>query len=187
MPESESQSEPRLPGSGTSSPELLESSGESAAVADAAAPTGAVRGGIRGDQAVAGPTAADCQARSGHGPGPARRVLEYVIRESFRRYVPEKVGTRPLDNLVARLVKDEVLDAHVKGYVDQVRELGNAAAHGAVGHEFSEADAFRALDALLVVLEWYFKKEKIGDIDQLRQEVAADEAAVRSYQNRTRQ
>jgi hypothetical protein len=117
----------------------------------------------------------------------ARRVLEYVIRELFRRYVPEKAGTRPLDNLVARLVKDEVLDAHVKGYVDQVRELGNAAAHGAVGHEFSEADAFRALDALLVVLEWYFKKEKIGDIDQLRQEVAADEATVRSYQNRSRQ
>ena len=103
------------------------------------------------------------------------------------RYVPEKAGTRPLDNLVARLVKDEVLDAHVKGYVDQVRELGNAAAHGTVGHEFSEADAFRALDALLVVLEWYFKKEKIGDIDQLRHEVAADDATVRSYQNRTRQ
>ncbi len=99
----------------------------------------------------------------------------------------ERTGTRPLENLIARLVKDGVLDLHVKAYVDHVRELGNAATHADVSKDFSEADAFRALDALMVVLDWYFKKEQIGDIDRLRREVDADDASVQTYRDRSRQ
>jgi hypothetical protein len=117
----------------------------------------------------------------------ARRVLEYVIRDLFRRHVPERPGTRPLDNLVTRLVQEGVLDLHIKAYVDHVRELGNAATHGDLSKDFSEADAYRALDALMVVLEWYFKKEQVGDIEQLRREVNVDEAAVVQYRGRARQ
>ncbi|HEV2972355.1 MAG TPA: DUF4145 domain-containing protein [Pirellulales bacterium] len=117
----------------------------------------------------------------------ARRVLEYVVRDLFRRHVPEKAGTRPLDNLVTRLVQEGVLDLHIKAYVDHIRELGNAATHGDLSKDFSEADAYRALDALLVVLDWYFKKEQIGDIDLLRREVNVDEATVLAYRGRVRQ
>ena len=114
-------------------------------------------------------------------------MLEYVVRDLFLRHVPdERAGTRPLENLIARLVKDGVLDLHVKAYVDHVRELGNAATHADVSKDFSEDDAFRA-DALMVVLDWYFKKERIGDIDELRREVDADQASLETYRSRSRQ
>ncbi len=117
----------------------------------------------------------------------ARRVLEYVVRDLFRRHMHETPGTRPLDVLVTRLVKEEVFDLHIKAYADHIRELGNAATHGDLSKDFSEADAYRALDALLVVLEWYFKKEQIGDIDQLRREVNVDDATVLFYRGRVQQ
>src|SRR6202044_3238145 len=95
-------------------------------------------------------------------------------------------GTRPLDNLITRLVQEGVLDLHIRAYVDHVRELGNAATHGELSKEFTEADAYRALDALMVVLDWYFKRERIGDIEQLRREVDAEDAAVADYRVRVR-
>jgi hypothetical protein len=116
----------------------------------------------------------------------ARRVLEYVIRDLFRRHLSERPGTRPLDNLVTKLVQEGVLDLHIKAYVDHVRELGNAATHGDPSKEFSEADAYRALDALMVVLDWYFKKERIGDIEVLRREVNVEDAVVLEYRSRAR-
>jgi hypothetical protein len=116
----------------------------------------------------------------------ARRVLEYVIRDLFRRHIRERPGTRPLDNLITRLVQEGIVDLHIKAYVDHVRELGNAATHGELSKEFTEADAYRALDALMVVLDWYFKRERIGDIEQLRREVDAEDAAVADYRVRVR-
>ncbi len=112
----------------------------------------------------------------------ARRVLEYVIRDLWQRHVPDEVaGTRSLATLIDRLAKDNVLDEYMKAHANRVKELGNAAAHGPVNKEFTEDDAFLALDALMVVLDWYFKKEQIGDINRLRQEVEADESAIKAY------
>ena len=42
------------------------------------------------------------------------RVLEYVIRDVFERRVNEPPGTRPLENLIQRLVKDGHLPSHSK-------------------------------------------------------------------------
>ena len=36
----------------------------------------------------------------------ARKVLEYVIRDVYERRIKEPPGTRPLENLLQRLVKD---------------------------------------------------------------------------------
>src|SRR3954447_5463929 len=36
----------------------------------------------------------------------SRKVLEYVVRDVFVRRVGEPPGTRPLENLIQRLVKD---------------------------------------------------------------------------------
>jgi hypothetical protein len=36
----------------------------------------------------------------------ARKVLEYVVREVYERRVHEPPGTRPLENLLQRLVKE---------------------------------------------------------------------------------
>jgi hypothetical protein len=184
MPESELPPETPLPGSGALPLESASRGDAGAAVADAASRLERlskefedIKRSLAQLRRIAKPDPAMALVR-------ARRVLEYVIRDLFQRHVPERAGTRPLDNLVARLVKDEVIDLHTKAYIDQVRELGNAATHGDVGKEFSETDAFRAIDSLMVVLEWYFKKEQIGDIEQLRKEVESDDAAVQSYKHR---
>jgi hypothetical protein len=116
----------------------------------------------------------------------ARKILEYVVSDLFRRHVAEPLGTRPLENLIERLAKEKVIDLHIKAYMDAVRGLGNAAAHGHDATDFSEDDVIRALDALLVVLDWYFKKEQIGDIEQLRQQVNADESSIQQYRVRVR-
>jgi hypothetical protein len=39
----------------------------------------------------------------------SRKVLEYVVRDVFERRVMEPPGTRPLENLLQRLVKDGFL------------------------------------------------------------------------------
>ena len=36
----------------------------------------------------------------------ARKVLEYVVRDVFERRIKEPPGTRPLENLLQRLLKD---------------------------------------------------------------------------------
>src|ERR1700680_4802649 len=36
----------------------------------------------------------------------ARKVLEYVVRDVYERRINEPPGTRPLENLLQRLVKD---------------------------------------------------------------------------------
>jgi hypothetical protein len=36
----------------------------------------------------------------------ARKVLEYVVRDVFEHRIKEPPGTRPLENLLDRLVKD---------------------------------------------------------------------------------
>jgi len=63
---------------------------------------------------------------------------------------------------------------------------GQRGTHGDPGKEFSEADAYRALDALMVVLDWYFKKERIGDIEELRREVNVEDSVVLEYRSRAR-
>ena len=40
----------------------------------------------------------------------ARKVLEYVVQDIYRRRCQEEPGTRPLENLLQRLVKDERYD-----------------------------------------------------------------------------
>ena len=41
------------------------------------------------------------------------RVLEYVVHDAFERLVKEPPGTRPLENLLRRLVKDGHLPLHL--------------------------------------------------------------------------
>ncbi len=58
-----------------------------------------------------------------------RKVLEYVVHDAYQRLVNEPPGTRPLENLLQRLVKDGHLPLHLSPYTTFIRELGNAGAH----------------------------------------------------------
>src|SRR5271166_7031341 len=60
----------------------------------------------------------------------SRKVLEYVIRDVYERRINEPPGTRPLENLLQRLVKDGHFPDRLDAYANTIRKLGNLATHG---------------------------------------------------------
>jgi len=88
-----------------------------------------------------------------------RRVLEYVVNEVYRRHFDEDPGTRPLENLLQRLIKEHVLPPKVGTYASGIREMGNLGTHGK-GDEILPSDAQHSLDQLVVILLWYFEQER---------------------------
>ncbi len=89
----------------------------------------------------------------------ARKVLEYVVRDVFERRVNEPPGTRPLENLVQRLVKDGHLPPRLEAFTESIRKLGNLGAHY-FDKGISAADVYLSLDQLTKILEWYFETER---------------------------
>jgi hypothetical protein len=85
----------------------------------------------------------------------SRKLLEAVVREVFERSTGEPAGTRPLENLIQRLVKDQHLPPRVAGYANFVRELGNVGTHAA-DSGVTAVDVRNALSQLARVLEWHF-------------------------------
>ena len=59
----------------------------------------------------------------------ARKVLELVVREVYERRCNEPPGTRPLENLIQRLVKDGHFPDRLDAYATTVRKLGNVGTH----------------------------------------------------------
>src|SRR5437879_546003 len=55
----------------------------------------------------------------------SRKVLELVVREVYERRINEPPGTRPLENLLQRLVKDGHFPDRLDAYATTVRKLGN--------------------------------------------------------------
>ena len=88
-----------------------------------------------------------------------RRVLEYVVNEVYRRHFNEDPGTRPLENLLQRLIKEHVLPPKVGTYASGIRAMGNLGTHGK-GDEILRSDAQHSIDQLVVILLWYFEHER---------------------------
>lgn len=99
----------------------------------------------------------------------ARKVLEYVVRDVYERRVKEPAGTRPLENLLQRLVKDKFLPGRLDAYANAIRQLGNVGTHS-FGEKITVADVNQSLSQLTFILEWYFEYERPG--------MAAAEATV---------
>ena len=59
----------------------------------------------------------------------SRKVLELIVREVYERRCQEPPGTRPLENLIQRLVKDGHLPTRLEAYANTVRMLGNVGTH----------------------------------------------------------
>lgn len=89
----------------------------------------------------------------------ARKVLELIVRDVYERHCGEPAGTRPLENLLQRLVKDGHLPRRLSAYANTVRELGNVGTH-AFGERLTPADVHQSLTQLLPILEWYFEAER---------------------------
>jgi formylglycine-generating enzyme required for sulfatase activity len=88
-----------------------------------------------------------------------RKVLEYVIRDVFERRVKEPPGTRPLENLLQRLVKEGVFPDRLDAYANTVRKLGNLGTHS-FGERITDGDVYQSLAQLMPILEWYFEVER---------------------------
>jgi formylglycine-generating enzyme required for sulfatase activity len=89
----------------------------------------------------------------------ARKVLEYVVREVFERRINEPPGTRPLENLLQRLLKDGFFPERLDAYANFVRKLGNVGTHH-FGEGISAGDVYQSLAQLMPILEWYFEVER---------------------------
>jgi hypothetical protein len=87
-----------------------------------------------------------------------RKVLELMVRRLFEHHVEEPAGTRPLENMLQRLVKDEHLPRTLSAYANSVRELGNVAAHS-FGEPVTPDDVHRSILQLLPILEWYVGRD----------------------------
>src|SRR6516225_4471729 len=89
----------------------------------------------------------------------ARKVLEYVVRDVYQRRISEPPGTRPLENLLQRLVKDGFFPDRLDAYANTIRKLGNVGTHS-FGEKITVADVYQSLSQLTYILEWYFEQER---------------------------
>jgi serine/threonine protein kinase/formylglycine-generating enzyme required for sulfatase activity len=88
-----------------------------------------------------------------------RKVLEYVIRDVYERRIHEPPGTRPLENLLQRLVKDGHFPDRLDAYANTIRKLGNVGTH-TFGEKVAVADVHQSLTQLGPILDWYFEVER---------------------------
>jgi len=88
----------------------------------------------------------------------ARKALEYIVRDVYQRAFAEPPGTRPLENLLQRLVKEDLFPKRLAAYANSVRELGNVGTHG-FGEGVTAQDVYQALTQLLPIVEWYLPQK----------------------------
>ena len=89
----------------------------------------------------------------------ARKVLELVVREVYERRIKEPPGTRPLENLIQRLVKEGFFPDRLDAYATTVRKFGNVGTH-TFGEKVTAQDVYQSLTQLMPILEWYFEVER---------------------------
>jgi hypothetical protein len=87
-----------------------------------------------------------------------RKVLEYIIRHIFECHMGEPAGTRPLENLQQRLVREGHFPKRLEPYADLVRGLGNVGTHSFT-EQVTADDVLHSLQQFLPILEWYLREE----------------------------
>lgn len=121
----------------------------------------------------------------------ARKVLEYVVRDVFVLRCAEEPGTRPLENLLQRLVKDGHMPKRLGAYASYIRDLGNVGTHS-YGEDISKEDVRRSFENLTAILEWYFERvrpdafAKVEDKSRTEDATRADETARRLHEEESR-
>jgi hypothetical protein len=87
------------------------------------------------------------------------KVLEYVIRDVYERRIQEPPGTRPLENLLQRIVKNGYFPDRLDAYANTIRKLGNVGTH-TFGEKVAVTDVHQSLIQLVPILDWYFEVER---------------------------
>jgi tetratricopeptide (TPR) repeat protein len=101
-----------------------------------------------------------------------RKVLEFVVRDTYQRRCSEDPGTRPLENLLQRLVRDGCFPARLEAYATSIRMLGNVGTHR-FGERITAADVYLCLTQFMPILEWYFEAERKIPLGSLVEDVTS--------------
>ncbi len=86
--------------------------------------------------------------------GRARKVLDFIIADLYKRELGKLPGTQPLENLIQQLARAGKLPRTMVAYANSVRELGNVGIH-ASGEAITEDDVVSSLENLMRLVAWY--------------------------------
>ncbi|HEY4362261.1 MAG TPA: DUF4145 domain-containing protein [Bryobacteraceae bacterium] len=84
----------------------------------------------------------------------ARKVLDFIASDLYRREFKKNPGTQPLENKLRELEKAGKLPRRLAAYAANVRELGNIGAHGNPT-EVTAEDVVSSLENLMKLVAWY--------------------------------
>ncbi len=93
--------------------------------------------------------------------GRARKVLDFLVSDLYRREFGRSPGTQPLENSVQQLAKAGKLPRTMVAYANSVRELGNVGIHGS-GEAVTEEDVVSSLENLMRLVAWYCEQVRPG-------------------------
>ncbi len=93
--------------------------------------------------------------------GRARKVLDFIISDLYKREFGRSPGTQPLENSVQQLAKAGKLPRTMVAYANSVRELGNVGIHGS-GEAVTEDDVVSSLENLMRLVAWYCDQVRPG-------------------------
>jgi hypothetical protein len=86
--------------------------------------------------------------------GRARKVLDFILADLYKREFARPAGTQPLENLIQQLAKANKLPRTMVAYANSVRELGNVGIHGS-GEAITQDDVISSLENLMRLVAWY--------------------------------
>jgi hypothetical protein len=101
--------------------------------------------------------------------GRARKVLDFIIADLYKREFGRAPGTQPLENSVQQLAKAGKLPRTMVAYANSVRELGNVGIHGS-GEAITEEDVVSSLENLMRLVAWYCEQVRPGGEDKIEPE-----------------
>src|SRR5580704_6047520 len=97
--------------------------------------------------------------------GRARKVLDFIIADLYKREFGRPPGTQPLQNSVQQLAKAGKLPRTMVAYANSVRELGNVGIHGS-GEAITEEDVVSSLENLMRLVAWYCEQVRPGGSEE---------------------
>ncbi len=99
--------------------------------------------------------------------GRARKVLDFIVSDLYKREFGRSPGTQPLENSVQQLAKAGKLPRTMLAYANSVRELGNVGIHGS-GEAISADDVVSSLENLMRLVAWYCEQVRPGSEDNTK-------------------
>jgi len=113
--------------------------------------------------------------------GRARKVLDFIISDLYKREFGRTPGTQPLENLVQQLAKTGKVPRTMVAYANSVREFGNVGIH-ASGEAITQEDVVSSLENLMRLVAWYCEQVRPTGEEKSRAETKQKSQENRDWQ-----